>query len=65
MLLWLLPNPILTLNRDVCFWHKTDIAVASLDVRFWGKSGHRIRARQSPLMTRNGHPPTKEETGSV
>src|SRR5258707_876742 len=30
-------------------WHKTDIAVASLDVRFWGKSRHRIRARLSPL----------------
>jgi hypothetical protein len=23
-------------NRNVCFWHKADIAAALSDVRFWG-----------------------------
>src|SRR5258708_38103247 len=32
-------------------WHKTDTAIASLDVRFRGVSGHRTCARLSPLRT--------------
>jgi hypothetical protein len=27
-------------RRDVRFWHKADIPVRSVDVRFWGLSGH-------------------------
>ncbi|MGC2075093.1 MAG: hypothetical protein WA728_03475, partial [Xanthobacteraceae bacterium] len=42
-------------DRDVCFWHKADIPIALLDVRFWGQSGHRAAALQCPLMTHSGH----------
>ena len=29
------------MNRyDIRSWHKTDIAVASVNVRYWGKRGH-------------------------
>ena len=35
-------------------WHKTDIAAASLDVRFRDKSGHRALAARGLLMTLNG-----------
>ncbi len=56
MLLWLLPSPILTLNRDVRLRYETHIAPAIADVRSW-QSGRRGCAGRGPLMTHTGSRP--------
>ena len=40
---------------NVCFWHKADIPITPMNVRFWGNSGHRLDAPQCPLLTQSGH----------
>jgi hypothetical protein len=40
---------------DVRFWHKADMPIALLNVRFRGQSGHRAKALQCPLMTHLRH----------
>src|SRR5262249_8256640 len=32
--------PVSAAARNVCFWHKADMALAPIDVCFWGNSGH-------------------------
>jgi hypothetical protein len=41
-------------NRDVSYWPKADITVASTDVRFRGQSGHRALVSPCPLLTHSG-----------
>ena len=36
-------------------WHKADMPVAAIDVRFWGKSGHRDCTAKCLLLTQSGH----------
>ena len=40
------------MNRivDLRYWHKADIAVPSINVRFWGNSGHRSRIAKCLLL---------------
>jgi hypothetical protein len=35
----------------------TDMRTRSINVRFWGQSGHRPDTAQCPLLTQSGHPP--------
>jgi hypothetical protein len=39
------------LLSNVAYWHQADAAVALLNVRFRGKSGHRNSRAVGPLMT--------------
>ena len=39
MLLWVLPSPILTLNRDVRLWHKCEVRDVRYLVAMRGKAG--------------------------
>src|SRR6516164_1299006 len=44
-------NPECRVVHNVRFWHKTDMAIALNDVRFWGQSGHRSDVTKCPLLT--------------
>ena len=38
-------------SADFCFWHKADTAIALIDVRFQGQSGHQQDRPRCPLLT--------------
>jgi hypothetical protein len=40
-------------RRDVCYWPKADIAVATTDVRFRGQSSHHDLIASCPLVTKS------------
>src|SRR6516164_10063691 len=37
------------------FWHKADIPLRSINVRFWGQSGHSADPLRCPLLTQSRH----------
>src|SRR5688572_21196319 len=42
-------------ERNLCFWHITDIDADDEHVRFWGKADIPDTPHQYPLMTQSGH----------
>src|SRR5262249_25748579 len=49
--------------NDVRFWHKTDILIASADVRFRGNSGHCSDTVECPLLTQSRRQRVQKERG--
>ena len=43
-------------NADVRFWHKADVQIALMNVRFEGNNGHGADMTRCLLMTQSGHP---------
>ena len=51
--------------QNVRFWHKADIELARINVRFWGNSGHRRFKAACLLLTQSGHPSDVGFQGAV
>ena len=43
------------LRHNVRYWHLADIPEPAINVRFWGKSGHRLVRCTCLLLTQSGH----------
>ena len=42
-------------RREVRYWHKADVPLALMNVRFEGNNGHDANVTRCPLMTQSGH----------
>ena len=50
---------------NVRYWHKADIPICTVNVRFRGKSGHAILTLRCPLLTQSGHHSVAERPVSL
>jgi hypothetical protein len=51
-----LSNALLSVGegQNVRYWHLADIRRPAINVRYWGKNGHRVDVPQCLLLTQSG-----------